>query len=355
MAHKYAVIMAGGYGERFWPLSTSSKPKQLLDLVGDKPLIAQAIERINKIISYKNILIITNKDLVKPIKKIIPKIPEENIIGEPLSKDTATAITLAAAIIKNKDPNSVFCVLTADHIIDDVDVFNDTINDSLELASKNDILITIGIKPSYPATGFGYIKINGYFRNNKNYFNVHSFFEKPDIDQAKKYIKDKSFYWNAGIFIWSVQSLENAFKRFSYKHYQLLNKLHDYAKNNQLFLGMENLYPKQEKISIDYTLMEKADNIILTSAKFLWDDVGSWNSMENHFDQDEYKNTIIGDVEILNSEKNIIYTKDRSIALIGVSNLVVVDSGETILVCKKEDTDQIKLLLNNINSKKTSS
>ena len=137
MAHKYAVIMAGGYGERFWPLSTSSKPKQLLDLVGDKPLIAQAIERINKIISYKNILIITNKDLVKPIKKIIPKIPEENIIGEPLSKDTATAITLAAAIIKNKDPNSVFCVLTADHIIDDVDVFNDTINDSLELASKN--------------------------------------------------------------------------------------------------------------------------------------------------------------------------------------------------------------------------
>ena len=355
MSKKYAVIMAGGYGERFWPLSTKKKPKQLLDIIGDKPLIVQTVERINKIISNENILIITNKDLVKPIKKITPNIPEENIIGEPLSKDTAVAIALAAAIIKNKDPDGVFCVLSADHIIEEIDIFNDTINDSMELASKNNVLITIGIKPTYPATGFGYIKINGYFKNKKNYFNTHSFFEKPDIDKAKKYTNDKSFYWNAGIFVWSVESLENAFEKFSNDHYQFMIKLCVYDQKNQIEQGMENLYPKQKKISIDYALMEKADNIVLTSAKFLWDDVGSWKALENHFNQDEFNNTIIGSADILNSHRNIVYSKNYSVALIGVDDLVIVESEKSILVCKKDDTEQIKLLLNHKKIKKISS
>ena len=355
MSNKYAVIMAGGYGERFWPLSTKSKPKQLLDLVGDIPLITQAVNRISNIIPLDNILIITNNDLVDSISKVIPNIPLNNIIGEPLARDTATAISTAASIIKYKNSDAVFCVLTADHIIGDNKNFSDTINKSLDLAYKENILITIGIKPTFPSTGFGYIKINDYFKDYKNYYNTDIFLEKPNKENANKYINDNQYYWNSGMFIWSLKVFEKSLNKFSSSHFKHLNSLYEYLKKDELTKGMNVLYPRQNKISIDYALMEKADNVILIPSTFSWDDVGSWNALENHFNQDEYQNTIIGNANILNSNRNIVYSKERSVALIGVDDLVIVEAENSILVCKKDNTEQIKILLNNNKLKKTSS
>jgi len=347
MNNRYAVIMAGGKGERFWPLSTSKHPKQLLALVGDKPLIAQAVDRLQNVIPLENVFVITNASLVEATREAAPHLPPENIIGEPIGRDTAAAVACGAALVKAKTENGVFAILTADQIMGDHDIFAATIAGGMDLAEKNDILVTIGIRPTCPSTGFGYIESGEVFQivRNVEFRKALRFVEKPNEETAEKYVQSGNFFWNAGMFIWSVASLEKAFGKHCPQMLDLMNQLTDAAREGKINEAMATAYPGLEKISIDYALMEKADNIVMACGAFMWDDVGAWPALENHFPQDEAGNTVIGSAEMLDAKRNIIVSKDRLTALIGVEDLIVVQAEGATLISSKDRAQDIKKLV----------
>ena len=350
MTERYVVIMAGGKGERFWPLSTSKHPKQLLDLVGEKTLIAQAVERLEGVLPVQNIYVLTNIDLVDATRKALPTLSPSNIVGEPIGRDTAAAVACSAALVQARNPDAVFAILTADQVMGNIEQFKTTLNASMSLASTNNILLTIGIKPRFPATGFGYIEIgkNVETIDQIDFFQVRTFVEKPDLIRAKTYLSHGGFYWNSGMFIWSVSSLYKAFLAHDPERATLMNTLTKYARDGKIDEGMALTYPSLKKISIDYSLMEKADNIVMAGGTFAWDDVGAWPALENHFPQDQQNNTSIGEVESIDSSNNLIYSKNHLTALIGVENLMVVQAEGVTLVCPKDRAQDIKQLLENL-------
>lgn len=347
MAGRYAVIMAGGKGERFWPLSTSNRPKQLLALVGDKPLIAQAVDRLEGLVPPENVFVVTNADLVEATQQAAPQLPPENIVGEPIGRDTAAAVACGGALVKARDENGVFAVLTADQVMGDLDVFFSTLKGGMDLAEQNEILVTIGIQPTFPATGFGYIESGDAFESAEGveFRKANRFVEKPDEATASEYLATGRFYWNSGMFIWSVAALEKAFSAHCPEMRTLMDTLTGYACKGKIIEGMGEAYPGLEKISVDYALMEKADNIIMACGTFKWDDVGSWPALESHFAQDEAGNTNIGSVESLDASGNIVMSEDRLTALIGVKDLVVVQAEGVTLVCPKDRAQDIKKMV----------
>jgi mannose-1-phosphate guanylyltransferase len=345
--------MAGGKGERFWPLSTSKHPKQLLALVGDKPLIAQAVDRLEGLVAPENVFVVTNADLVDATREAAPLLPPENIVGEPVGRDTAAAVACGGALVKARDENGVFAVLTADQVMGDLDIFFATIKGGMDLAEQNDILVTIGIKPTYPSTGFGYIESGDAFERAEDieFRKASRFVEKPDEATASEYVSSGRFFWNSGMFIWSIPSLEKAFSNHCPGMLSLMESLTEYAREGRIVAGMDATYPSLEKNSIDYALMEKADNIIMACGVFAWDDVGSWPALEAHFPQDEGGNTRIGKVEALDAADNIVLSKDRLTAIIGVEGLVVVQAEGVTLVCPKERAQDIKQLVVDLREK----
>ena len=347
MAKQFAVILAGGKGERFWPLSTAKKPKQLLSLVGDRTLLGQAVARLKGLIPPENTFVITNADLVAGCHAAAPELPPENIVGEPVGRDTAPAVALAAALVKARDPKAVFCILTADHVIGAEDVFRRTLDAGLQLAAKEDVLITIGITPTEPATGFGYIegaKSLGR-KDGIEFLKVKRFVEKPDLQTAQGYLKTGKFFWNAGMFIWSVKAIEAAFKAHKPPLARLLAKLKSVSGKPAFATTLADEYAKVEKISIDYAVMEHAKNIVVARSEFPWDDVGSWTALENHFPKDAKRNTLIGHAATFDSAGNIIVSRDQLTALVGVKNLIVVQADGVTLVCARDRAQDIKQLL----------
>ncbi len=353
MSGRYAVIMAGGKGERFWPLSTSKHPKQLLALVGDKPLIAQAVDRLEGVVPPENVFVVTNAELVDATRAAAPLLPPENIVGEPIGRDTAAAVACGGALVKAKDEGGVFAVLTADQVMGDLDVFSATIKGGMDLAEQNDILVTIGIEPTYPATGFGYIESGDVFGNAEGveFREADRFVEKPDEATAGEYLATGKFYWNSGMFIWSVPALEKAFGAHCPEMLQLMDTLTSYAKDGKMVEGMDATYPNLGKISVDYALMEKAANIVMACGTFAWDDVGAWPALESHFEQDEAGNTNIGQVESLDAAGNIVLSEDRLTAVIGVKDLVVVQADGVTLVCPKDRAQDIKQMVVSLREK----
>lgn len=351
----YAVIMAGGKGERFWPASTAKKPKQLLALVGEKTLLAQAVDRLEGLIPPKNIFVITNRELVKEARKAAPMLPAQQIIGEPVGRDTAAAIALGAALIAARDASASFCVLTADHIIGDRPLFQRTLREGLKLAMEQDLLITIGIPPAFPSTGFGYVEAGDVLAANSG-IKIHKakrFVEKPDLATAEAYVKSGRYFWNSGMFIWSLASLYKALEKF---RPQLLPMAERVAKTRtaaQLETAMNKEYPKLEKISVDYALMEKARNVAMIRGTFPWDDVGSWPALENHIAKDAAGNTAVGTCESLDASGNIVLSRDRLTALIGVKDLIVVQAEGVTLVCPKARAQDIKKLVEQLRAAKS--
>lgn len=345
--HHYAVILAGGRGERFWPLSTVRKPKQLLALIGRRPLISAAVDRLQGLIPPERIFIITNADLVGATRAALPGFPRAQVIGEPVGRDTAAAVTLGAALIKARDPRGVFCVLTADHVIGDGAVFRRTLREALGLAGRSDVLITIGLRPRFPSTGFGYLEIRqrlpvgGPIR----FFKVRRFVEKPDRATAARYLRAGRYYWNSGMFIWSLDAFQNALRRHRPVLLEALNRLAPAAGTRRLAAALKALYPGLEKISVDYALMEKADNIVMAQGGFAWDDVGSWSALENHLRRDAAGNVVMGDCETLESTGNIVVSTQGLVSLIGVQNLVVVQTRWATLVCPKERAQDVKRMV----------
>lgn len=347
MAGRYAVIMAGGKGERFWPLSTSKHPKQLLALVGDKALIAQAVERLDGLIPPENVFVVTNANLVEATRKAAPMLPLENIVGEPVGRDTAAAVACGGALVGARDAKAVFAVLTADQVMGDLDVFKATLKGGMDLAEKNELLVTIGIQPAFPSTGFGYIESGADFATAEGvqFKKAVRFVEKPALPKAQEYLVSGKFFWNSGMFIWSVPTLGKAFAAHCPEMKKLMDELTAFAKRGEIVKGLEKTYPSLGKISVDYALMEKADNIVMACGTFAWDDVGSWPALESHFPKDTNGNTLIGSCQQIDSRNNIIYSKDRLTAVIGAENLVVVQADGVTLVCPKDRAQDIKKMV----------
>ncbi len=346
----YAVIMAGGRGERFWPLSTSRRPKQLLALVGDRTLLAQAVDRLDGLIPPDRVFVVTNADLVEASRAAAPSVPAGNIIGEPVGRDTAAAVALSGALGGAGSPDASFCILTADQVMGDLDVYRRTLKESLELAARQPVLITIGIQPTHPSTAFGYIEAEAEMEAGEQvaFHRARRFVEKPDEKTAADYVQSGRYFWNSGMFIWSVNSLRAAFGNHCPELGCLMDELTTAEKEGQLQERLDSLYPPLEKISIDYALMEKAENIVMAKGTFPWDDVGSWTALSNHFAPDSGGNIVIGSMEAVASRDNIVFSRDRTTAMIGVKDLIVVQAEGVTLICPKDRAQDIKGLLQQI-------
>jgi len=348
--HAYAVIMAGGKGERFWPLSTSARPKQLLSLVGDKPLLTQAVDRIRGLFPLDHIYVITNAALVQATREVVPDLPPANIVGEPCGRDTAAAIAIGAGLIAARDPEAAFCVLTADQVMQDVDLFRETLTEGLNLALTHDVLITIGIKPTHPSTGFGYIESGDpvHRAGRITFLEGKRFMEKPDGTTATRFVESGHYYWNAGMFIWSIASIRKAFADCRPALATLLDQARKAGAGAALDQLMAFEYPALEKISIDYAVMEKSTNIVMAQGLFRWDDVGSWPALENHFAKDSNSNILIGDCEQVDTHNSIVVSNGRLTALLGVKDLIVVQAEGATLVCAKDRAQDIKKLVQQV-------
>ena len=347
MRQRFAVILAGGRGERFWPLSRAARPKQLLALVGNKTLLAQAVERLNGLVPPERVLVITNADLVEASRQAAPEVPPENIIGEPVGRDTAPAVALAAALVKARDPQGIFAILTADHVMGDLPRFRETLAAGMEIASDDQHLLTIGIQPAEPSTGFGYMEQGDIFRsvNGIAFRSVRRFVEKPDRPTAEAYLASGRYVWNSGMFIWSVPAIERALHQYAPSLGQLVDDMATAANGPDFMRRLAAAYERIAKISIDYAVMEKASNILVAAGTFAWDDVGSWPALERHFPADAAGNVIVGDGAAVRSEHNILFSKERLTALVGVKDLVVVQSDDATLVCHRDHAQNIKELL----------
>jgi mannose-1-phosphate guanylyltransferase len=350
--HFYAVILAGGKGERFWPLSTSRMPKQLLSLVGGKPMLALALERLHGLISPDRVFIITNRDLAKATRKAVPAMPAGHIIGEPVGRDTAAAIAVGAALVKQHDPHGVFCVLTADHIMGNLKLFRKTLKACLELAAREHVLITIGIKPRSPNTGYGYIEAESRRRriDGISFCRARRFVEKPDLREAVKYVAAGNFYWNSGMFAWSVRTIEEEFRKHRPVLAQLIRELQGITGRGALEKALLRRYEPLEKISIDFALMEKASHIAMACGEFPWDDVGSWTALEDHIPKDSEGNVLVGTCESVHSHDNIVLSNDRLTTLVGVRDLIVVQALGVTMICPKDRAQDVKKLVEKLKS-----
>ena len=345
--NSYAIIMAGGKGERFWPLSTSRRPKQLLALAGGKPLIIQAVDRLEGIVPPERVLIVTNESLVAPIRELLGKASPVGVLGEPVGRDTAAAIAAGTAWIKRRDPQGVVCVMTADHIIGDLPVFRDTLTRGLALCAENDILLTIGIAPTGPSSAYGYIEAGDLWKQagSIEFFRAKRFVEKPDMATARAYLATGRYAWNSGMFAWSIQSIQTAFAEYRPALAEKIERWAGCADEAAFQAALEKDFPALEKISIDYAVMEKARNIVVCKGAFSWDDVGSWPALEAHLPKDGEGNATRGDVATFESANNIVVSEGRLTALVGVKDLVVVQADGVTLVCEKSRSQEIKGLL----------
>ena len=353
--HAYAVIMAGGRGERFWPLSKAKRPKQLLSLVGDRTLLGQAVERLEGLIPPERIFVITNADLVDATREAAPELPAENVIGEPVGRDTAPAVALGAALVKARDPEGVFAILTADHVMGKLDLYRKTLEEALELASEGEVYITIGIKPTEPSTGYGYVE-RGDLHADKgeiNFFKAKRFVEKPERAVAEEYVDSGNFYWNSGMFIWSAQTVIDGLSKHAPALVDMINEVIPVVGTPEFDGVLARIFEGLTKISIDFALMEHVDNILVAEGVFDWDDVGSWTALPEHFDADD-GNTIIGEAEVIDASENIVFSKGGHLtALIGVSDLIVVQSEGVTLICPRERAQDIKQMVQQVKAKGT--
>jgi len=352
---RYAIIMAGGAGERFWPLSRMAQPKHLWNVAGgEECLLSQTFARVSTVIAKSNIMVITNAEQIEAIGKICPEIPKDNIIAEPCGRDTSAAISLAAVLVQAKSADSSFAVFPADHVIHNNAAFSETLLSAFEVAEGGDRLVTIGIEPKFPATGYGYIK-----RGKKQdtslgeYFKVSRFFEKPNLSRATSYVGSGEYYWNAGIFVWKTSAILSAVKKNIPETAKIFEKIYKkISSGKSLKKALAKNYEKIEKISIDFAVMEKADNAWVVPATFDWDDVGSWSAVERHHPHDANGNVAVGELFAKDSEDCVVFDADkRATALVGVNNIIVVHSGDATLVCCRNAAEELKELVKTLPQK----
>jgi mannose-1-phosphate guanylyltransferase len=356
-SNNFCVIMAGGIGSRFWPLSRTQKPKQFLDILGTgKSLIRQTFERFKTIIPAENFFVVTNMDYIEIVKEHIPELSYHQIIGEPLRRNTAPCIAYANFKIKLQNPNANIVVAPSDHLILKENDFLDVVKLGLDYVEKNDALVTLGIKPSRIETGYGYIQVDNHksdIKVNKTIRKVKTFTEKPDFELAKVFFESGEFYWNSGIFFWSLKSILKAFDKhlpdINHSFGAIENQLNTENENNVI----ENTYTHCKNISIDYGIMEKAENVDVICSDFGWSDLGTWGSLYEHLDKDTEGNSYQGENILGYENKNCLINlpNDKIAVIQGLEDYIVVESANILLICKKKDEQKIKNYVNDVKLK----
>ncbi len=345
----YALILAGGSGTRFWPLSRNAKPKQLLDLFGQGTMLRQAIERLSGLVPAENIFILTNGLQEAEVRRQVPELPAENIVAEPARRDTAPAVALGTALIARRDPQANMIVIPSDALIEDAASFRALAAEALELAGRQRALITIGIRPTWPCPGYGYIERAGRLEDASLHhpcYEVVRFREKPDAATAAQYLASGNFCWNAGMFIWNVGYVREQLAAHAPELASFIDRLVATADLPE-FIRRE--FPALTPISIDFALMEKAPRVLNFEASFDWDDVGSWISVGKHLPERGEGNVGNTEVSHLNASGNIVFsTSGKRVALVGVSDLIVVDTGDALLVAHRSEADNIKHIVANL-------
>jgi mannose-1-phosphate guanylyltransferase len=345
MEHTYCVIMAGGKGERFWPLSTKLIPKPFVKLIGDKSMIQMTVDRALRLAAPEHIFVVLGEEHAAAARGQLPGLEDDQFIIEPAGRDTAPCIGLASIRLRIRDPHDpVAVVLPADHYVPDVESFAESITNAVRCAREGDYLVTVGIRPSRPETGYGYIHAAERATDaNDSSYRVNRFVEKPDEAKAAGYLSEGNYYWNSGIFIWRVESVLRGMERYMPDLRSRLEGIEQALRADDRQVAAE-LFKGCERISIDYGLMEKADNVLMVRAAFVWDDVGTWSSLRRTMALDGRGNYISGRPVCIDVKDCVVYAEDMNLGLVGVSDLVVVASKEGVLVCelhRDQETRQI--------------
>ena len=343
----YAVIMAGGVGSRFWPRSKEKSPKQLLKIFGNNSMIQDTVCRLKDIVEYEDILVITNKIQQPEIKKQLPEIPEGNIIEEPFGRNTAACIGLASIIIKSKQEDAVMIVLPADHIIKNVEEFHNTLKNAAKFAYESKGLVTIGIPPTRPETGYGYIQIdeNGV---RENIYKVYTFAEKPNYATAVRFLESGDFFWNSGMFIWRADSIIDEIKMYMPDLYEGLQEIDKSLNTDKFEKTLAMVYGQLRNISIDYGIMEKSQKVYLTKGNFPWSDVGSWEEVYQLSQKDSDGNAKVGNIFTEMTADSYIYSPNKFTSVIGVDNIIVINTDDALLVCRRDQSQEVKKVIDHL-------
>lgn len=352
----YAVIMAGGVGSRFWPRSREKNPKQLLEIVGEGTMIQNTVKRLNGFVEDKNIFVVTNKLQKNAIVKQLPNVPIENIIVEPVGRNTAPCIGLAALFVDRLDPKGIMIVLPADHIIANEKEFIRVLKTASQVALTTSALVTIGINPTHPETGYGYIQAKdrseeSHSVNIDGVYEVKTFAEKPNYATAVKFLESGDFYWNSGMFIWRVDAILSELSRSLPDLYTHLKNLQPSIGTSLFDQNLETTYGMIRGISIDYGVMEKAERVYVVKGDFGWNDLGSWDEVNRISPKDEQGNFIQGKVITINSKNTYVHTADKLIATVGVEDLIVINTPDALLICKKGDSQNVKEVVDHLRRK----
>jgi len=344
----HVLILAGGSGERFWPLSRRSRPKQLLALFSEETLLEATLRRLEGLVPPEQILILTNADQEAAVRALAKALPAENIIAEPAKRDTAAAIALGVGLVARRAPGATMAVLPADHLIQDTAAFQQTLRVAAAAAERTGELVTIGIAPTWACPGFGYIEAGKQIaiEDAPAHPPVHEvvrFREKPDIELAESFLRQGTFRWNAGMFIWSVPAIVSAFQRHAPVLGEFIERLHSAADVPAL---LRERFPELPKISIDYAVMEKASRVLMVEAAFDWDDVGSWTAVAKYLAAHGSENVGNTAVQALDATGNIVFSSQpTTVALLGVKDLIVVQTPDALLICSRHEAERIKHLV----------
>lgn len=345
-----ALIMAGGKGTRFWPLSTEDNPKQFLNLVGNESMIQMTVNRLKSIIPMERIFVVTDQKYEKLVNEHLTELPSENIIIEPVGMNTAPCIALSAMLIEKKFPNATLAVLPSDHLIENEALFQTTLQAAdLYVEMNQQAIVTLGMEVTRPEVGYGYIKYENELNSiyDLSIRKVEKFVEKPDVETAKQYMDEGCYLWNGGMFIWKTQNIISLTKQHLSSTYKLLAEIAN-SSSSEFEQKLYELYPQVESISVDYGIMERAEQICVIPSSFGWDDIGSWLSLERYRETDEYDNILDGEIKALNSKGNIIVCKTKPMVLCGVEDLILVETDEVVMVMKKDDVGRISELRTSI-------
>jgi len=353
MQQRYVVIMAGGRGERFWPVSRQARPKQLLPIVGDTAMLTQTVDRLAGLVDPDKVFVITNAEQRAAVLDVCPNLDPAKVIGEPVGRDTAAAVGLASVLVRREDPQATFAMLPADAVIHDAAGLRATLETAFQAAEAQPVLATIGITAAFPATGYGYIQQGSKLADyaGRDVFNVRRFVEKPDLATAESYLQAGGYFWNAGMFVWSVPAIIAGLEQNTPSLWAALLHIDaGLASGQDLDALLAQHYPQLEKISVDYAIIEKATNVVMVESGFDWDDVGEWPAVARHYPADDAGNVVRGCAELADARGNIVYSPDAGhlVALLGVEDLIVVRTGDATLVCHKDKAQQLKALVNSI-------
>lgn len=355
--HHYAIIMAGGVGTRFWPMSTTQHPKQFLDILGlGETLLQQTYKRLLRLVINENIYVVTNETYKNLVSEQLPQLPKENILSETARKNTAPCIAYASYKIHQKDPKAITVVAPSDHLIKKEDIFVKALRSSFQKASQQDCLITLGIKPTRPDTGYGYIQFvkSDVEEKDKRIHKVKTFTEKPDQEMAQFFMDSGDFLWNSGIFIWSTESIVKAIETHDPELAAVFKEGIEFYNTSKEQEFINRAYSTCKNISIDYSVLEKAKNVYVRSSIFGWSDLGTWGSLYTHIEKDKQKNALVGKNIITYDCNNCIVQvpKEKLVVLQGLEDYIVVESEGILMICKKQDEQQIRNFVNDVKVKK---